>query len=315
MRNQSTIFREAALEHHFRGIHAQGDLLRLSPHWVNWAYRLLLAVSAAGSAYFVFGRVNEYATGIAVIRDEGRTVVSALTGGTITEIAVRAGQRVETNQPLLRFNDAPEKIELERLHREFNLRQIDRLKDPNDQAAQQQLATVRVQIETAEKRLKERTISAPCSGVVRDVRIRPNQLVAPGELLLTIVGEDDALSAVAILPGHYRPLLKPGNPLRLEPAGFRYAYQRLTIDAIGDEVVGPNEVRRFLGPEVADSLALQGPAVIVLAHLPSRRFKAHGRWHEYHDGMPGTAEARVRSESILFALVPGLRAVFGGGDE
>jgi hypothetical protein len=29
--------------------------------------------------------------------------------------------------------------------------------------------------------------------------------------------------------------------------GFRYAYQRLTITAIGNEVIGPNEVRRFLG--------------------------------------------------------------------
>ncbi|MCI0388646.1 MAG: hypothetical protein MOB07_07745 [Acidobacteria bacterium] len=210
MRSKSTIFREEALEYHFRGSRTQGDLLRLCPRWVNWTYWLLMAVLVAGSIYALFGRVNEYATGAAVIRDEGRTIVTAITGGTI---------------------------------------------------------------------------------------------------------EDDALSVIAILPGHYRPLLKPGLPLRLELTGFRYAYQRLTIDAVGNEVIGPNEVRRFLGQEIADSLALHGSSVIVQAHLPSRKFNAHGRWHEYHDGMTATAEARLRSENILLALVPGLRAVFGGRDE
>ena len=74
-------------------------------------------------------------------------------------------------------------------------------------------------------------------------------------------------------------------------------------------------MRRFLGPEVADAVTLQGSSVIVQAHLPSRTFTADGRWHAYHDGMHGTAEARVRSESIVLALVPGLKAVFGGKHE
>ncbi len=153
---------------------------------------------------------------------------------------------------------------------------------------------------------------APCAGIVRDLRIRPNQLVAPGELLLTIVGDDDDLSVIAILPGQYRPLLKPGHPLRLELTGFRYAYQRLTIDSVGDEVVGPNEVRRFLGQEVADSLTLQGSSVIVQAHLPSRHLRPTAAGTSTTTACTATAEARVRSESILLALVPGLKAVFGG---
>ncbi|HEU0174060.1 MAG TPA: HlyD family efflux transporter periplasmic adaptor subunit [Blastocatellia bacterium] len=315
MRSQSTIFREEALERHFIGGRAQGDLLRISSRWTNWAYWFLVAVLVAGSIYVVFGRINEYATGTAVIRDEGRTIVTALTGGSITEIAVQPGQRVEAHQLLLRFNDGQERIELERLQRELNLQQISWLKNPGDPTAQQQLATVRSQIGAAEKRLNERSVGAPRAGVVRDIRIRPNQQVVSGELLLSIVGDDDALLVVAILPGHYRPLLKPGNPLRLELTGFRYAYQRLTIDSIGNEVIGPNEVRRFLGQEIADSLALQGASVIVQARLPARKFEADGRWREYHDGMSGTAEARVGSESILLALAPGLKAVFGGGDE
>lgn len=315
MQDRPSIFREEAMEHHLQGNRAQGDLLRISPQWTNWTYRLLVGVFAAGFIYSLFGRFDQYATGIAVIRDEGRTIVTSITGGTITGIAVEPGQRVEANQLLLRFNDIQERIELERLNRDLNLQQINRLRNPNDSIAQQQLASVRVQIESLEKRLKERAIFAPRAGMVRDIRIRQNQLVSPGELLMTITGDDDALSVIAILPGAYRPLLKKGIPLRLELNGFRYAYQRLIIDAIGDEVIGPSEIRRFLGQEIADSMALEGSSVIIRAHLPSRRFKANGRWHQYHDGMHGTAEARVRSESILLALVPGLKAVFEGGEE
>jgi hypothetical protein len=139
--------------------------------------------------------------------------------------------------------------------------------------------------------------------------------MASGELLLTLVGDNDGLSVVVMLPGQYRPFLKPGNPLRLELTGFRYAYQRLTIHSIGNEVIGPNEVRRFLGPEVADAVPLQGSLVIVQAQLPSRTFYAEGRWHAYHDGMHGTADVRVRSESMVLALMPGLKAVFGGKHE
>ena len=297
------------------GNRTQGDLLRIAPHWTHWTYWLLVAVFVAGSTYVIFGRINEYATGVAVIRDEGRTIVTASTGGTITDIAIQPGQYVEAEQVLLHLNDVQETIELERLRKEFHVQQINRLKNPHDLVAQQQLATLRTQTEAAEQRLKERTMVAPRAGIVRDLRIRPHQLVASGEILLTIVGDNDVLSVVAMLPGQYRPLLKQGNPLRLELTGFRYAYQRLTIDAIGNEVVGPNEVRRFLGQDVADAVTLQGSSVIVQAHLPARTFTTAGRRHAYHDGMHGIAEARVRSESIVLALVPGFKVVFGSNHE
>jgi hypothetical protein len=308
----SEVFRGEALGAHFRGSRDHGELLRISPRLINWTYWLLVAVFVAGSAYLVFGTINEYAIGAAVIRDDWRTPVTALAGGTIADINVRPGQRVEANQLLLRFSDVQENIALNQLRRALNVQQINRLKNPNDPVAQQQLATVRVEVETAERRLRERAVVAPRGGIVRDVRIRPNEVVAPGDLLLTIGSDDDALSIIAVLPGFYGPLLKPGHPLRLEVTGFRYAYQSLTISSVGYEVVGPAEVRRFLGQEIADSVTLQGSLVIVQARLPSRRFRAARRWHEYHDGMQGTVRARLRSERILLVMVPGLRGMFEG---
>ena len=98
-------------------------------------------------------------------------------------------------------------------------------------------------------------------------------------------------------------------PLRLELDGYRYQYRALTIDQVGEEVVGPAEVKRYLGPDIGDAVAVSGPVVLVQAHLPSATFTMDGRALRYHDGMSGRADARVRSERIVLALVPGLRAL------
>ncbi len=100
--------------------------------------------------------------------------------------------------------------------------------------------------------------------------------------------------------------------MRLELEGYRYAYQRLTVDSVGDEIVGPEEARRYLGEEIADAVSFEGPVVLVTAHLPSRTFRASGRTFELHGGMWGSAEVPVRSERILFILLPPLKSAFGG---
>lgn len=50
--------------------------------------------------------------------------------------------------------------------------------------------------------------------------------------------------------------------------------------------------------------------MLVTARLPGGTFLADGSPLDYYDGMPGRAEARLRSERILLALVPGLRVLF-----
>jgi membrane fusion protein (multidrug efflux system) len=83
----------------------------------------------------------------------------------------------------------------------------------------------------------------------------------------------------------------------------------MTITSVSAQIIGPDELKRYLGQELQDTVKVDGPLVLVEATPPSPTFTVDGQTFEYYHGMNGTAEARVRSESILLSLIPGLRAV------
>lgn len=309
----SDLFRPEAIAHH-AGYQHQGALLRISPSWTLWTFWLLVLVVLTGSVYAVVATVYEYASGPAVVRVDGRTLLTAKFAGTVESVDVHPGQRVLAGQVLVQFHVADELAEAQRLEGEFEIHLSKLLRDPSDAVARQPLTTVRPQLDAANKRLAQRTVTAPHAGIVNDIRIRHGQHLMPGEMILSLVGDDAKLSLVAMMPGQYRPLLKSGMSMRFELDGYKYEYRELIIDSIGEEVVGPSEVRRYLGQEIADSVALQGPVVLVRAHLPSNTFVSQGNTYHYYDGMYGKAEARVRAESILVMMVPALKALTGTRD-
>jgi membrane fusion protein (multidrug efflux system) len=305
------IFRREALVASKSERPGEGDPLRISPDWIHWTYRLVLAVVAVGLLYAGLGTVHEYASGPAVIQMGGRTELRANATGAITAIEVKPGDHVVARQLLLRFYGADELAELDRINTEFQQQLINHLRNFADRGAEGALINLRAERRLAQAHLEERSLRAPQAGVVSDLRVRPGQHLTPGQTLLAIVGEALRPSAVVLLPGRYRPQLKAGMPMRLELEGYRYAYQHLTVDSVGDEIVGPDEAKRYLGEEIADAVHFEGPVVLVSAHLPSRSFRANGRSLEYHGGMWGSAEVPVRSERILFTLLPWLKSLFG----
>jgi membrane fusion protein (multidrug efflux system) len=126
---------------------------------------------------------------------------------------------------------------------------------------------------------------------------------------LTLLGEQSGARLTALLPGRYRPLLGRDMRLRFIPDGFPRVVLHLRIERVGDQVIGPSEALRFLGRDLADTVPLQGPVVLVHARLPSRSFESEGVRYNFHHGMLGQAECAVRRESIAFALIPGLRSL------
>ncbi len=133
--------------------------------------------------------------------------------------------------------------------------------------------------------------------------------------MLTLLEEDRDLTVWAVLPGHFRPQLWVGMPARLEITGYPHAYQSLRISTIADEVIGPDEARRFLGPAIADAVPISGPSVLVTARLEQPDFGSGGHRYAYFDGMHVAFEARVESEPIILKLVPGLKMFLEGEDD
>ena len=268
---------------------SEGELVHYDRKWTQWAYVLIFIVALVVFAFCCVFSVNEYASGPAVVRVDGKRAVTAPAAGVIESFSIKPGQLVkaEYEQTLVRL-----------------------MLDPSDTAAKTALSTLSARRDQAAARLAERRVKSPIPGVVSDVRIRPGQHIDSGEVLLGIAPTDANVSIVAVVPGDYRPMLKASQDLRFSLDGYEYEYHDLTVESVGDGVVGPSEVKRFLGQEIFDSVHMtQGAKVLVTARLTSRTFTSEGETYAFFDGLTGTAEIRVREEPIIVTLLPFLKAV------
>lgn len=306
-------FRERALRE--RELSAMPlEPLRLAPGWTRWTYWLMVGALAAALLALVLVRVPEYASGVAVVRAGGRVEVTATAGGTVSSLAVGPQTRVRKGQLLLTLYSAEEAANLRRLDREVESQLVQRLQAPSDPGIAQNLVALRAERELAQARLAERELRAPADGEVSDIRVALGQLVQAGQPVLAILerrSRRDLPSVIALLPGGYLPQLEPGMKLRLEVPGHPYVYRWLVLDSVAGEVIGPAEARRLLGPVAGDAVPLEGALAVVTAPLPSSTFEVAGKSYAYRDGMPSRAEVRVKSERLLFALLPALKSLWG----
>jgi multidrug efflux pump subunit AcrA (membrane-fusion protein) len=292
----------------------EGTPLALSPAWLSRSYWLLLAGTVGALLFAALAHVGDYARGPAVVRVDGRLDLSSAAGGIVLSVDVEPGTTVAAGQTLVRFHAEPERRELEQLEREFELKLVRILLHPADEATRQSLAALRAAREMAAARLRDRLVVAPQAGVVRNLRIRPGQLLNPGDVVLTLVDENQAaFTVVALVPGQFRPMLKQGLPVRFTLDGHVQATADLQVESVGDEVVGPNEMRRYLGQELGDTMPVQGGLVLVRARLPWQTFGLDGQRYRYYDGIPGRVDVRVRQVRLLALLFPALKQLAGDG--
>jgi multidrug resistance efflux pump len=301
---RSGLFREEAEKAH-EAANEKGAPLALSPRWLSHTYWFIVAAAVVGLAFSFVAKVGEYAEGPAVVRALGRLDLATPTGGIVIAVDVESGARVEAGQTLVRFHTEAERQELEHLDREFELKLVRILLYPHDDSARQSLASLRASRELAAAKLKQRQVVAPQAGVVRNLRIRPGQMLAAGDLVLTLVDETEAsFSIVALVPGQFRPMLKVGMPVRFELEGYPQIASQLVVESVGDEAIGPTEARRYLGQELGDALPVQGSLVLVRARLPEATFRWKGETFRYYDGIPGKVDVRVRSLRLAAMLFP-----------
>ncbi|WP_084736568.1 efflux RND transporter periplasmic adaptor subunit [Cystobacter ferrugineus] len=310
MEGKTSIFRKEALDYYQHHRRQEGDVLRIAPEWTRWTYVLLVTIVVMAVLICLVGTVSEYSTGPALVRVERRTGVTASAGGVVASVEVAPGERVTQGQVLATFQSEDERNSLARLERETELHLIRYMRNLTDVAARQALTTLQAEQELARSRLEARSLRAPVAGVIGDLRIQPGQYLAPGTQVASLVEDHAPVYLMAFLPGYYRPLLRPGMPMRVELDGFRYEYREVFIESVGDQIIGPGELQRYLGPDLAGSVTAEGPLVLVRARMPSRTFSLEGKVFDYFDGMPARAEVAVRSEPIIQALIPGLKVLF-----
>lgn len=303
-----SLFRREALEHYNQG-EVQGSLLKLTPFWLRFTYWNLVVLSLTVGVLLAVVRVHEYAQGPLLIQVRGVEDISATAGGRVSRILVHRGQRVREGEPLVELYARSETAERERVVQEFRAQLAVRLTDPLNASARQSLGSLRAELELNEARVSERTLVAPFDGWVREVRVQENQHLGAGEVVATLAKDETEVKALVLVPGEYRPRLVPGQPLRLELEGFAYLYQDVTVTAVSDELLGPAEVKRYLGAAQGDVLKVDGPMVRVEARLPAEGLRAHGDTYRYYSGMVGTGRVRVRSRSGWSLLVPALDAL------
>ncbi len=307
---RADLFRKDALDHHL-GESGEGDVLRLSPAWTRWTFWFLSVTVLVGLAYLILATVPIYEGGAAVFQVEGRMAVISPIAGTIERIEVAPRQRVTAGELLVWFDAGDERAELDRSTREFEQQLIRRLNAPEDAQAAATLSRLRVDRDRLLTRLDRRAIKAPGEGVVHDVRIRQGQYLEQGEHVLSLFPVEHSYEVVAMLPGYVLPQLKVGMNVRLAVIGYPYAYLSAKVTSVGEQVIGPMEMRRSLSSEIADSVGLSGPMARVEIQLDSDLFQAGTHELKLHDGMLATAEIEVRQERLLFRLIPGLKTLRG----
>ncbi|EDM79250.1 hypothetical protein PPSIR1_03898 [Plesiocystis pacifica SIR-1] len=308
--SQSLVFRRAAIEAHVRG-GREGRPLHIVDTWTRWAVRVSVIVLVFAVVFAGTARVGEYATGIAVVRHEGRIVVTTPVSGTIQAMSVSPGQRVRAGQVLAHLDDAAQRAELQRVQNNYEQRLLELLREPGDSARRDRLAALDSELQRARAELEARAVLAPEDGLVSDVRVRPGQLLSPGDSVCSIERDSPSTVVMGLFPGHYRPLLEDverrGDVLFLELEGFPDSRHAVFVRSIADEVVGPQEAMRYLGRDHQGTLELSGPVVVVETLMASDTFRAEGTEYRVYDGMQGTLEAQVRAQTLLEVLFPALR--------
>ncbi|MBN2563631.1 MAG: hypothetical protein JXQ75_22150 [Phycisphaerae bacterium] len=281
---KSSLYRPEALDFAAKAHRRPGDVLRIAPTWTRWTYWVLPLIVAVGLLITIFGEVAEYAEGPAVVQFEG-TVVTADASGMAKSVDVECGDHVLCGDQLLCVCDPQRPTE-------------------------------------------QNWVRAPCNGVVSNIWVRKGQNVSVGQPLLSLfktkdempgprskdTGHNDMprlhefqIEIIALLPVRFRPLLGRGQPFHLELAGYPEIEEELTVHSVEKGGLSPSAVRRCLGQDIADSVSITGPVVIVRARPPSRTFWSGGLRYDYCHGMTGTAAVPVRSERIIYMLVPWLK--------
>jgi membrane fusion protein (multidrug efflux system) len=255
--------------------------------------------------YSITVKVPHYSKGTGVVIFQG-ALVTAPAAGTVDTVYVQPGQPVKKGELLVKMASAKEDADLAQAQTELEAAEQQYLFDPSDEQVRKSMKTAQATYHHAEAVLEQRSVRAPKDGTVSDIRIRSGGGLQFSDPILTIVEPGTEPEMWAFLPGIDRPRFHADQELQISLAGFSKTNTKAKIYSVGRDVIGFAEVKRALGPEIADGLHLAQDAsyVLVKAKLPGRTFKSDHREYRFHQGMPASTEVRTDEKRFLARLFP-----------
>jgi biotin carboxyl carrier protein len=307
------LFRREALEAAEARRRSSGQVLSLTPAWLEVSFGAVLVMALTAVAALLVVRVGDYAEGPALVRARGQVAVSTATAGVVADLFVRPGDVVTRGQPLVGFERASLVARLDALEEEIRGHVLRTLTRPDDAAAAAALSRLYAERDEARVRLDALVVRAPGDGRVTEVTALVGQPREAGDVVARLERQDGTFFLVGAAQGEFRPLLAVGQPMTVEFDGYPNLVQTVTLTRLSEAVVGPDEVRRYLGRASADLLVVQGPRVLLEGEFEARSFTFRGREVPLVDGLTGRVHVCVRTQRLLVALVPALREFLGDG--
>jgi RND family efflux transporter MFP subunit len=212
--------------------------------------------------------------------------------GEIREIRVKEGDRVATGDTLLLIDDRDARLAFQRDQAEYDWArsQNDRIQalDKEGHVSTQEVDQARLSMARTEAALglsrvalTRCTVRSPLAGLVWMIRVDPLHHVTLGQPLLRVT-DPDRMRASVYLPAEYRPSLRIGTRVRLEPlqGGPAILAQVTRVDPLTDPASGtfkvvaafrrgrgqpePGAEVRFVLPQTAGSASCLVPLTTIV---------------------------------------------------
>ena len=165
------------------------------------------------TAQVMRGKISSFLSFNSTIETEAAVEIYPRRGGVVKALEVEEGDRVESEEPLLRIDD--DELSLTVRESEVNLRHLEGgfkrteemfqrklLSQQDYESARFELEQARLQFQRAQLALEHAVVRAPFSGVISARHVQVGSRVESGTKLFTLVKLDDMLVRVFV-PGRY----------------------------------------------------------------------------------------------------------------
>lgn len=247
---------------------ARASLLLRPPSWLNTSHWALVALGVLILVYLLTAQTSELASGTAIVRYSGETVVPSPSTGIVAQLFINDGSHVQLGDPLLRLTGS------------FSGSLAERYK---------------------------LIVRANSTGIIDKLNVRQGQPVSAQDPLVTITDQPDRREMIALLPVQIAPqLILPASAV-LRLTGYPDSRVHLSLTGVRPFIASQESAALLIGKASDGVLAHTGASLICTARFDKNTFTSEGHVFSLQDGMTGRVEVKLRSEPLLLTLIPSLK--------